>query len=323
MALVFVRVAVAVGLPLVIFWLAGHGVAAVVGGAAALFVTLCDIGRTHADRILTMALAMLGILIGGFLGARYGATTLIDETLILVSAFVAGWVSNSHPGLASIARSAAIATTAGVGMQVSDPVAIVAVLFGGASAIGAACIMWLVHDVGPDENLMDWRSGLRRAIAGTDAGIRFAVCYAGACAVSLFAAEQLGAQSAYWVTFTVIIVMRREGIASLKLTTLYMLGTIAGVPVAVILAQISDDSPLVQIGLATVTAACTRLGAAINPALGYLAFTAFIVLIVELVQSGTVPPFELALTRLYDVGFGCLIALVATLAAGGTRRQRA
>ena len=64
---------------------------------------------------------------------RY-STTWADEALILASAFVAGWVSHSRPGISAAARFAALATAAGVGMQVTDPVAAAAVLIGGTSA---------------------------------------------------------------------------------------------------------------------------------------------------------------------------------------------
>jgi len=57
--LLFVRVAIAAGTPLLVFLLAGHGSAAVVGGATALLVSLCDIGRTRRERTGTMVLAAM------------------------------------------------------------------------------------------------------------------------------------------------------------------------------------------------------------------------------------------------------------------------
>lgn len=83
---------------------------------------------------------------------------------------------------------------------------------------------------------------------------------------------------------------------------------------------IAVGAPLLGFALATVAAAFGRLGFAPNPAPGYLAFTVFVILIVELVRVSSVPPFELVLTRLYDVGVGCVIALAATLIAGVGRR---
>lgn len=321
-ALLFGRVAIAVGTPIFVLWLAGHDTAAVAGGATALFVSLSDIGRTRRERTATMALAAVGILIGGFVGAKFGLTTFADEIVIILAAFVAGWVSKSHPGLSAIARFKALATAAGVGMQITDPVAVVAVLLGGASAVGAAYAMWLMREGPPDEDFMDWGVGVRRAIAGTDARLWFAVCYAGACAFSLLAAKQFGVQNPYWATFTVIVVMRPEGMVSLKLASLYLLGTIAGVPIAAILAQLSSGYPLVQIMFATIAAGSVRLGFALNAAFGYLALTVFVVLIVELAGDSSVPPTALVLTRLYDVGVGCMITFVATLIAGGDYRRR-
>ena len=57
--------------------------------------------------------------------------------------------------------------------------AAVAVLFGGVCAIAVAYAVWIIHDVPPDKDYIDWRVGVRRAFAGADAGVWFAVCYAG------------------------------------------------------------------------------------------------------------------------------------------------
>jgi hypothetical protein len=319
-AALFVRVAIAVGLPLFGFALAGHLEAAVAGGATAMFVTMCDSGVTRRGRAGTMFAATLAILLGGFVGDRFGGTTWTDETFILGSAFVAGWVSNSHPGISAIARFGALATAAGAGMQVPDPLAAVAVLAGGIGAILVAYALWLLREVPPDENFVDWRIGIRRAFAGADAGAWFAFCYACACAIALLAADRLGLNSPYWATFTVVMVMRREGMVSLRLVLLYMAGTLAGVPAAALLAHIAAGNPLAHVALATCAAASGRLGFALNPALGYLAFTVFLIMVVELARGGTVPPLALVAARLYDVGVGCIIALVATLIATRGRR---
>jgi Fusaric acid resistance protein-like len=314
--LLFVRVAIAVGIPMFGFVLAGHHFAAIASGATALFVTLSDVGPTPRERSVTMVLATILILLGGFIGDKFGGTTWADEFFILASAFVAGWVSNSHPEISAVARFSALATAAGAGMQVDDALAAIAVLAGGASAIGVAWAIRFADDAPPDQNFMDWRAGIRRAFAGADAGLWFAFCFAAACALALLAARWLGVASPYWATFVVVMVMRHEGTVSIKLVILYMLGTIAGVPVASALAELAGGNSLALVALATMAAACGRLGFALNAAIGYLAFTVFLVVIIELVRGGAVPPSALVLTRLYDVGVGCAIALVATLVAG-------
>jgi uncharacterized membrane protein YccC len=139
-------------------------------------------------------------------------------------------------------------------------------------------------------------------------------------APSRCAADRLGLNSPYWATFTVVMVMRREGMVSLRLVLLYMAGTLAGVPAAALLAHIAAGNPLAHVALATCAAASGRLGFALNPALGYLAFTVFLIMVVELARGGTVPPLALVAARLYDVGVGCIIAVVATLLAARGRR---
>jgi len=79
---------------------------------------------------------------------------------------------------------------------------------------------------------------------------------------------------------------------------------------------------LAQIAFAAIVAAFGRLGFALNAALGYMAFTVFVILVVELAVESSVPPFTLVLERLYDVSIGCLIALVGTLIAGIKSRHR-
>ena len=143
-----------------------------------------------------MLLGTTAILLGGVAGDKFGGSTGIDDALVIASAFVAAWVSNSQPGLAVVARYGAVATAAGVGMQISNPLA------AGASVAGGLCSLGVGLIVG-------WLAGLRRALAGADAGPRFAIVVALTAALALFGATHLGVMRAYWATLTVVLVMRR------------------------------------------------------------------------------------------------------------------
>ena len=313
-AATFVRVALAVGLPMVGFTLAGKPQAAVAGGATALFVGMCDIGVTRTGRVGTMLAGAAAILAGGIIGHEWGRTTYADETVVLLSAAVAGWVSNSHPGIAAVARFGALATAAGAGFHLADPMAPLAVVAGGAAAIGMAFAVWALTGAPPADNLMDWRAGVRRAFAGADAGPWYAICFAAAAAAALFAADRLGVSSAYWATLTVLMVMRREGMVSYGLVIQYMVGTLAGIPIAYALSAVAHQ-PIAIALLATVIGASARLGLALNPALGFTAFTAFLMFAVDLARHAAgVTPLLLS-TRLYDVAVGCAFALVGILVA--------
>jgi Fusaric acid resistance protein-like len=321
--LMFVRVALAVGLPMIGFTLAGQPLAAVAAGATAMFVTLCDVGRNTPSRASMMLLGIAAILLGGVAGDKFGGSTGIDEALVIASAFVAAWVSNSQPGLAVVARygAVAVAAAAGVGMQISNPLAAGAVVAGGLWSLTVGLMVgWLAGLPAAQAN-MDWRAGLRRALARADAEPRFAIVVALMAALALFAATHLGVTRAYWATLTVILVMRREGMVSLKLTLQYLAGTLIGIPLATLLWHAAGGTQWLIALLATLAAASSRLGMALNPALGFACMTSFMVLAVDLLRIFTDGPVPLVLGRLTDVALGGALAVAGTLIAGAWHRR--
>jgi uncharacterized membrane protein YccC len=311
----FIRVGLAVGIPLIGGVLLGHPTAAVAGGATGLFVTLSDIGQTPKVRLSTMFAGWLAIVCGGALGHFVGDTPDGKEVVVLLCALLAGWASGSHPGIAAVTRFFAVAAAAGTGMRFADPDVMRSVAVGGASAFAAAFLVWKWFRIPADENVMDWRAGVRRAFRGADAGMRFALCYAAAAAMALFAASALRVSDSFWATLVVLMVMRREGIASLELTIQYAMGTIFGIVVGAIILSFAHG-PITLALLATLIAACARIGFSMSPALGFMTFTIFLLFSthVILASGGVIPP-HLFETRLYDVTVGCLIALAGTLAA--------
>jgi Fusaric acid resistance protein-like len=316
------RVAVATGLPLFAGLAAGHVVAGVIGAACALLVTMADIGTTRAARAGSMAAAALAMIVGGTIGAKFGGTTYADEGVVLAAAAIAGWVSGSHPAIAAIARFGAIATAAGAGLQFGDPAVAAAALAGGALAIAVTLAGWWITGVPAADNAMDWRAGLRLALAGANAGPWFAVCYAAACALALFAAGELGVARPYWATVTVMMVMRREGLMSVQLVIHYMAGTLVGILVAAAI-EWALSVPFALALLATAFAAFARFGMALNPGLGFAAFTVFFMLAVDLAVAGSDLAAHVLSTRFYDVAVGCVLALAGTLAVRAAERRPA
>ena len=316
------RVAVATGIPLFAGLAAGQTVAGVIGAACALLVTMADIGTTRASRVGSMAAAALAMIVGGTVGAKFGGTTYADEAIVLAAAAAAGWVSGSRPSIAAGARFGAIATAAGAGLQFSDPMVAAAALAGGALAIAVTFAGWWITGVPAADNAMDWRAGLRLALAGANAGPWFAICYAAACAIALFAAGELGVARPYWATVTVMMVMRREGLMSLQLVIHYMAGTLVGILAAAAI-EWALPAPIALALLATAFAAFARFGMALNPGLGFAAFTVFFLLAVDLAVAGSDLAKHVLSTRLYDVAVGCAIALAGTLAVRAVTRPAA
>jgi len=111
-----------------------------------------------------------------------------------------------------------------------------------------------------------------------------------------------------------LMVMRREGTVSFELTIQYAAGTLLGVLVAGMLLRWVEPALALAL-LATLATALARIGFAVNPTFGYMAFTMYLLFAVQLIElsAGVVP--HLLGTRVYDVGVGCLLAMIWTLAA--------
>ena len=311
---VTVRVMLAVGIPLIGGVYLGHPAAGVVGGSTALFVTMSDIGTTPRVRLGTMFVGWLAIVGGGTLGHMPGGAPNANETVVLISALVAAWASGAHPGIAAVTRYFAVATAAATGMRFSDPDILLSLVAGGASAFGAAFVVWMWSGIPSADNVMDWRAGVRRAFAGADAGVRYTLCYGAAAAASLFAASFLGVSDPYWATLVVLMVMRREGTVSFRLTVQYALGTIIGVLVAAAILH-WIEVPLALAVLATMVAALARVGFTINPALGFMSFTMYLLFVVHAIEvSAGIMPHLLG-ARIYDVFVGSVLAVAGTLVA--------
>jgi hypothetical protein len=311
---VTLRVGVVVGVPLVGGLATGNIVAGVIAAACGLLVTLADIGTTRAVRVGTMVAAGFAIFAGGTVGTLLGGTTYADEALVLLSAFIAGWVSASHPGIAAVARFCAVATAVGAGMQFANPSIALAALGGAAIAITAALLDWWLFGLPAQENLVDWRAGLRLALGGAGAGPRYATCYATTACVALFVAKSLGVSRPYWATVAVLVVMRREGTVSLRMIVQYMVGTLAGILAAALIVHVVSVLPVIAL-IAVACATTARLGLALNPALGFMGFTAFFMLAIDVALQGEAIHMHLLSTRLYDVAVGCVLALLGTIVA--------
>ena len=212
-----------------------------------MFVTLCDVGRsTPQPRRHDAAGHRSPSCWAAWPATSSAAAPASTRLLVIASAFVAAWVSNSQPGLAVVARYGAVATAAGVGMQISNPLAAGAIVAGGLWSLSVGLLVGWLAGLPADQANMDWRAGLRRALAGADAGPRFAIVVALTAALALFAATHLGVTRAYWATLTVILVMRREGMVSLKLTLQYLAGTLLGIPLATLLWHAAGGTQLVD-----------------------------------------------------------------------------
>jgi uncharacterized membrane protein YccC len=101
-----------------------------------------------------------------------------------------------------------------------------------------------------------------------------------------------------------------------------MAGTLVGILAAAAI-EWALPAPIALALLATAFAAFARFGMALNPGLGFAAFTVFFLLAVDLAVAGSDLAKHLLSTRLYDVAVGCAIALAGTLAVRALTRPAA
>jgi hypothetical protein len=309
------RVAFVTGLPLIGLTTAGLPVPGVVAATTGLLVTLADVGVTRGGRVGSMLLALATLTAGGAIGNHFGsAAPWLAEALVLASALVAGWVVKSQPAIAVAARFGAVATAVGAGTLPADARLLLPMAGGGALALAAAHASWLALGQIPDQNYMDWRHGLHRALAGTGAGPRYALAYGAMTALALLAAGHLGVTRPYWAALTVVLVMRPEGTESLRLLMQYSLGTLIGVALAAATAPHVED-PVALAVIATLAAASARLGLAVQPLLGFTAMNLYFMIAIDTALRLTGGAPHLLGSRLYDVLVGCLFALAGTLLA--------
>ena len=248
------------------------------------------------------------------MGALFGGTTYADEILVFLSAFTAGWVSASHPGIAAVARFCAVATAVGAGMQFTNPGIVLATLAGAAIAIASAFLIWWLFGLPAEDNLVDWRAGLRRALGGDRSGSPLCDLLCNDRLRCPLRSRIARSKPPVLGDVAVLIVMRREGTVSLRIIVQYMIGTLAGIFAAAFIVHLVPVLPVIAL-IAVACAASGRIGLALNPALGFMGFTAFFMLAIDVALQGQASHVHLLSTRLYDVAIGCVLALLGTLVA--------
>lgn len=321
---VALRVGLAVGLPIAAGIVTGHVAAGVIASLCAMLTTFCDVGDTHAARLATMACGGLAIVGGGVLGAQLGGTPHANEFLVMAAALTVGVLSGPHPGVTAIARFFALGVVAGAGIQWPSAGFLLAAAGGGFCALAVIALIWIAWPGARGSNLLDWRETIARNFEFDRPDYRFAVGITMAAGVALFAASSLHLSRPYWAALSVLLIMRREGTESMRLTLHYAVGTILGVISAAALTLLTS-SVLVLATAAVLAAAVTRIALALNPSLGFTGFTLFLLLLVDIALPAHSETAALWSTRLYDVAVGCGLSIAGTLLASALPplRQRA
>ena len=311
---VALRVGLAVGLPLAVGIATGNVSAGVIASLCAMLTTFCDVGDTHRERLATMACGGAAIIGGGALGAHLGGTPHANEFVVMAAALTVGILSGPHPGVTAIARFFALGVVAGAGMQWPSADFLLAAAGGALCALSIVALIWVVWPGAQGGNLLDWRETIARTFAFDRPDYRFAIGITLAAGIALFAASSLHLNRPYWAAVSLLLIMRREGTESMRLTLHYAVGTILGVLAAAALTLVTA-SVTVLATVAVLAAAVTRIALALNPSLGFTGFTLFLLLLVDVALPAHGDSATLWTTRLYDVAVGCGLSIAGTLLA--------
>jgi len=310
-----VRFLIACGVPPIFALMLGRPLAGVIGAVGALFPMLADIGGSPRQRLTLMLATSLfmtaGLVVGSIAAGDFWGSLL----LIAAAAFTAAWVSDMHRILELISRFGAVSLVIGAGAGVHDPGAAACFLGGGVFACVVVLVGHLIREVEDLQPLPTWSDGVRLLLSGKSvAGLRFAACYTAVAVVAVTATQALGVHRGFWVTITVLLVMRPDGPKSLEFILQRLVGTAGGIAVAAMVVEFGHNA-WVLLAWSLLFAFFAPVGLKRNYALGVGLITAMVMVLLDLAllhQGGDRP---LLWVRLVDTGIGCILALCGTVAA--------
>ena len=309
------RFSVGCGVPPVIGVAAGQPALGVFAAVGALFPLLSDIGGTLRERLTLMLATSCAMTLCAAIGALTAGDLWIVLAMTALGAFAIAWVADRHRPLEMVFRFATVGLVIGSGAQIHARGAALAFFCGGLFAGLVVIVGYLVRRAQAAPPLPTWSRGFRLLLSGqTVAGMRFALCFVAASAIAVAATPILGLQRGFWITITVLFVMRPDGPQSLKLVLQRFIGTVGGIAVAALIVELSH-APWILILWVVCLGFLAPNGQQRNYALGVGLVTAMTMVLLDLALLSQGGDRQLLGIRLLDTGIGCLLAFAGTVIA--------
>ncbi|SMC26659.1 Fusaric acid resistance protein-like [Andreprevotia lacus DSM 23236] len=311
--------ALAVGLPaLLAIWLQ-QPAGILFGALGGLYATLIDFGATFRHRVTSQLTGALLILACGAFGVYMGRHEAWILPLLAALTFGIGWLDGNDLALETILRLAALvlliyAYTPGFPLS-----AVPYVLLGfaiGLAVTGLDSLLWQRAD----SSHRGLKLGLVRILAGRNAGLPHALCFAFTCTTALGLALALEFQRPAWIAAVTLFVLKPDGPDSLRRLLQNAVGTLAGVPLAWAVVRFSHDPR--HLLLAVVLLAFLRpLGMARNYWVHTAAMTALVLILLDIVWLPNGGDISLLRVRVIDVLVGSAVALVGLMIFNAAARR--
>ncbi|WP_175561675.1 FUSC family protein [Kaistia soli] len=277
-----------------------------------------DAGGPPLARFGWMAIGPLALSAGLALGALAAGHLGFVFALSMGAGLAYGLVETAHPHLLLATRFFAFGVVLAGLVSAPVPVDYLAVLV-------MLVISWLISLAG-DLHDGQWHplsvppaASIGLSLKGP-AGprIAFAIAVMLSIGAALLAAQLLGSLRPSWTCLTVLLVMRSEVVSSLRLAVERVIGTLGGVVVAVLIADLGNHRLTL---FAMALAAFVRWPAQqFHNALGVFCLTLFVLLMVEIVSPDRQTTALLLHERLTDTVIGAIAAGLGLLAFNRLQR---
>jgi len=300
--------AIGIGAPVMACLLVGGPAVALFAGVGAVNALFTDPRRGVAARLISIAVAMAGILMFALLGMTLRSSPDLALAVAIAFAFPAGLVPPAFPYLSMVAKLLPLTIiVVATGIFPSGHVVVgffVGTVFAMLATIAEAALRRIVPYADPMHELVALWRGKRNDLA-------YAVAFTAAVGLAVYAARVAAATHPLWAVVAVLFVMHPDPDRSMRRIAKRIGGTFAGVVIAWTIVRFID-SPWPLVALATVAAALLPWGMARGVFAGTMIATVFLLLLFDvgmIAQGGDKP---LIFARLWDTLIGTAAVATAT-----------
>lgn len=294
--------------------------AALFAGMGAVLALQVDPRRSIAIRVGAVVAALILIVSAGTLGVLLKDDKVAMTMAVIAISFLAGLPKPFFPYLTLVGKvCAAIVIVTSAGLAATGDAAIVFIA-GGLFALLAAVLKGMWHT--RESTGLTPYAEMQALMAGERNPLFYAFTMAFTVLLAMLLADTLHAKLPGWVGLTVLFVMHPDDAMALKLMAQRLGGTLAGIALAGIVVHFVHNQWILA-GLAVAMAALLPKATAMNYFWMSGAFTALVMLLLDLALLRSGGDAALLLWRLYDTMLGCGVAGAVLLAVYGSRRWRA
>jgi hypothetical protein len=288
---------------------------ATVMAGAAFTVGFGVFQRLTPHRVVPMALAALGTSVSAAIGTVVSQNAILGAACVALWTYALGVSTGFGNGIWWVILQSSIALVVAAGFPAGPRDALlrsVVVLAG--AAIQIACVTGLrrllpdpfpplcpPNAADPPANAAAWRRAFREGLGDDAALTAYAIAFSFTAGLADFLARTLALANGYWVTMTVLLVLRRAGQDTFRRGFLRIGGTLLGAGLATLVAALARPAPPTLIVLVAVSAWASYASQWVNYGVFSTWVTAYVAF---LLAFGGLPETAVATRRIVATAMG-------------------